>query len=157
MSLEVGNKAPKFKAIANGEKTIKLEDYKGSWLVLYFYPKDDTSGCTKEACGFNENIKQFEKLDANILGVSPDSVKSHEKFIAKYNLNFDLLSDPENEISQKYDAYGEKSMYGRKYMGIIRSTYIIDPKGNIAAAYKNVRVKDHVKKVMQELEQLKSN
>ena len=98
MSLEVGNKAPKFKAIANGEKTIKLEDYKGSWLVLYFYPKDDTSGCTKEACGFNENIKQFEKLDANILGVSPDSVKSHEKFIAKYNLNFDLLSDPENVI-----------------------------------------------------------
>ncbi|MCB0701735.1 MAG: thioredoxin-dependent thiol peroxidase [Candidatus Kapaibacterium sp.] len=156
MAIEIGKKAPAFKAMASGDKEISLKDYEGKWLVLYFYPKDNTSGCTKQACGFSESIKQFEKLDAEILGVSPDSVKSHDNFKEKHNLQFDLLSDPEKEIAAKYDAYGEKSMYGRKYMGIIRSTYIIDPKGKIAAEYKKVKVSGHVEKVMKDLEELKS-
>ena len=156
MAIEIGKKAPAFKAMASGDKEISLKDYEGKWIVLYFYPKDNTSGCTKQACGFSESIKQFEKLDAEILGVSPDSVKSHDNFKEKHNLQFDLLSDPEKEIAAKYDAYGEKSMYGRKYMGIIRSTYIIDPKGKIAAEYKKVKVSGHVEKVMKDLEELKS-
>lgn len=156
MAIEIGKKAPAFKAMASGDKEISLKDYEGKWLVLYFYPKDNTSGCTKQACGFSESIKQFEKLDAEILGVSPDSVKSRDNFKEKHNLQFDLLSDPEKEIAAKYDAYGEKSMYGRKYMGIIRSTYIIDPKGKIAAEYKKVKVSGHVEKVMKDLEELKS-
>ena len=156
MAIEIGKKAPAFKAMASGDKEISLKDYEGKWLVLYFYPKDNTSGCTKQACGFSESIKQFEKLDAEILGVSPDSVKSHDNFKEKHNLQFDLLSDPEKEIAARYDAYGEKSMYGRKYMGIIRSTYIIDPKGKIAAEYKKVKVSGHVEKVMKDLEELKS-
>lgn len=156
MAIEIGKKAPAFKAMASGDKEISLKDYEGKWLVLYFYPKDNTSGCTKQACGFSENIKQFEKLDAEILGVSPDSVKSHDGFKAKYDLHFDLLSDPEKEIATKYDAYGEKSMYGRKYMGIIRSTFIIDPEGKVAAEYRKVKVAGHIEKVMKDLEELKS-
>jgi peroxiredoxin Q/BCP len=156
MAIEIGKKAPAFKAMASGDKEISLKDYEDKWLVLYFYPKDNTSGCTKQACGFSENIKQFEKLDAEILGVSPDSVKSHDGFKAKFDLQFDLLSDPEKEIAAKYDAYGEKSMYGRKYMGIIRSTFIIDPKGKVAAQYKNVKVTGHIEKVMKDLEEIKS-
>lgn len=156
MAIEIGKKAPSFKAMASGDKEISLKDYEGKWLVLYFYPKDNTSGCTKEACSFSENIKQFEELDAQILGVSPDSVKSHDGFKEKFDLKFDLLSDPEKEIAAEYEAYGEKSMYGRKYMGIIRSTFIIDPKGNIAAHYKNVKVTGHIEKVMKDLEELKN-
>ena len=155
MAIEIGKKAPTFKAMASGDKEISLKDYEGKWLVLYFYPKDNTSGCKKEACGFSENIKQFEKLDAEILGVSPDSVKSHDGFKAKYNLQFDLLSDPDKEIATKYGAYGEKSMYGRKYMGIIRSTFIIDPKGKVAAEYRKVKVNGHIEKVMKDLSELK--
>lgn len=156
MTIELGKKAPTFKAMASGDKEISLKDYEGSWLVLYFYPKDNTSGCTKEACGFSENVKQFERLDAEILGVSPDSVKSHDSFKAKYKLQFDLLSDPDKEIATKYGAYGEKSMYGRKYMGIIRSTFIIDPNGKVAKEYRNVKVTGHIAKVMQDLEELKN-
>lgn len=156
MGIEVGNKAPAFKGLIDNEKKVSLSDYKGKWLVLYFYPKDDTPGCTKEACGFTENIKQFEKLDAEIVGVSPDSLESHKKFKDKYKLKFDLISDPDREIATKYEAYGEKNMYGRKTMGIIRSTYIIDPKGNIVARYKNVRVNGHIDKVMKDLEVLKN-
>ncbi|TNE34298.1 peroxiredoxin [bacterium] len=155
MAIEIGKKAPTFKAMASGDKEISLKDYEGKWLVLYFYPKDNTSGCTKEACVFSENIKQFEKLDAEILGVSPDSVKSHDGFKAKYNLQFDLLSDPDKEIATKYGAYGEKSMYGRKYMGIIRSTFIIDPKGKVAEEYRKVKVNGHIEKVMKDLSELK--
>lgn len=155
MAIEIGKQAPTFTAMASGDKEISLKDYEGKWLVLYFYPKDNTSGCTKEACGFSENIKQFEKLDAEILGVSPDSVKSHDGFKAKYNLQFDLLSDPDKEIATKYGAYGEKSMYGRKYMGIIRSTFIIDPKGKVAAEYRKVKVNGHIEKVMKDLSELK--
>lgn len=156
MAIELGKKAPKFKAKANGDKEIALSDYKGQWLVLYFYPKDNTSGCTKQACGFSENIKAFEKLEAAILGVSPDSVKSHDNFIAKHDLKFDLLSDPEKEIATAYDSFGEKKMYGKTYMGIIRSTFIIDPDGKVAAEFKNIRVKGYIEKVMEKLEELKA-
>jgi peroxiredoxin Q/BCP len=156
MGIEIGSKAPAFEGIGNDEKKISLSNYKGKWLVLYFYPKDDTPGCTKEACGFSESIKQFEKLDAEILGVSPDTVQSHNKFREKYKLQFDLLSDPEKEVATKYSAYGEKNMYGRKTMGIIRSTFIIDPSGKIVAHYRNVRVRGHIDKVMQDLEKLKN-
>lgn len=156
MALENGIKAPKFKALANGNKEVKLEDYKGKWLVLYFYPKDNTSGCTKEACGFNDSLSELNKIDAEVLGVSPDSVKSHENFIEKFKLNFDLLSDSEKEIAQTYQAWGEKSMYGRKYMGIIRSTFIINPKQEIAKVYSNVKVNGHVEKVISDLKELQS-
>ena len=148
MAIEIGKKAPAFKGMASGDKEISLKDYAGKWLVLYFYPKDNTSGCTKQACGFSENIKQFEKLDADILGVSPDSVKSHDGFIVKQDLKIDLLSDPEKEIATKYGAYGEKSMYGRKYMGTFRATYVIDEAGKIEHVIKKVKTADHTEQIL---------
>lgn len=154
MALEEGKKAPDFTAKADGDKEVSLSDYKGEWLVLYFYPKDNTSGCTKEACAFTDNIEEFNKINSNVVGVSPDSVKSHDKFKDKHNLAFDLISDPEKEIAKNYEAFGEKKMYGKTYMGIIRSTYIIDPEGTIKKVYPKVRVKGHVEKVMEDLKEL---
>lgn len=154
MALEEGKKAPDFTAKADGDKEVSLSDYKGEWLVLYFYPKDNTSGCTKEACAFTDNIEEFNKINSNVVGVSPDSVKSHDKFKEKHNLAFDLISDPEKEIAKNYEAFGEKKMYGKTYMGIIRSTYIIDPEGTIKKVYPKVRVKGHVEKVMEDLKEL---
>ncbi|OGU93446.1 MAG: alkyl hydroperoxide reductase, partial [Ignavibacteria bacterium RIFOXYB2_FULL_36_7] len=108
------------------EKEISLSDYKGKNVILYFYPKDNTSGCTAEACSFRNDFPKFKKVEAVILGVSPDSVESHKKFAKKYNLNFSLLADEDKEVIKKYDVWKEKSMYGRKYMGVERSTFIID-------------------------------
>ena len=154
MALKEGTKAPEFTAKADGDREISLSDYKGEWLVLYFYPKDNTSGCTKEACGFTENIEEFNKINSKVVGVSPDSVKSHDNFKEKYDLAFDLISDPEKEIAKNFEAFGEKKMYGKTYMGIIRSTFIIDPEGEIKKVYPKVRVKGHVENVMEDLKEL---
>lgn len=155
MQLKKGDIAPEFSAKINGDKTISLADYKGKTLILYFYPKDNTSGCTKEACEFRDSMDELTKENVEVLGVSPDSVSSHEKFIAKHNLNFNLISDPENEISNKYGAYGEKSMYGRKYMGIIRSTFLIDGNGIIQNSWYKVSVTGHVDAVKKAITEMK--
>lgn len=156
--IKTGDKAPSFRAPAwvpgEGEKTIALKDYAGSPVVLYFYPKDDTSGCTAEACDFRDNIRAFNKLGAAVIGISRDPVKSHQKFAQKYDLNFPLVSDEDTKICQAYDVWAQKSMYGRKYMGIDRSTFLIDGKGRIAAFWRNVKVKGHVDAVAEALEAL---
>ena len=148
---EEGKKAPDFKLTDQNEKTISLSDYKGKNVILYFYPKDDTSGCTKEACSFRDDFPKFKKVDAVILGVSPDSVESHKKFAKKYNLNFSLLADEDKEVIKKYDVWKEKSMYGRKYMGVERTTYIIDPEGKIKKIFRKVKVDGHNIEVMEAL------
>jgi peroxiredoxin Q/BCP len=154
--LEVGTKAPEFCLPNQDETEICLRDLKGKWIVLYFYPKDNTPGCTTEACDFTEAMPEFEGLDAIILGVSPDSPKKHRNFIEKKELGITLLSDEEREVLQAYDVWKLKKMCGREYMGVVRTTYIIDPKGNIAEGWTNVRVKGHVEKVKERLKELQA-
>ena len=149
--LEVGKKAPDFSLLNQDEKKISLKDFIGQKVVLYFYPKDDTSGCTKEACSFSDDLPKFSKIDAVILGVSPDSVKSHKKFSEKYKLKFDLLADEEKLVLEKYGVWKEKSMYGRKYMGVERTTFIIDEKGKIKKIFNKVKVEGHNKEVLEAL------
>lgn len=151
--LEVGKKAPDFSLLNQDEKKISLKDYVGQKVVLYFYPKDDTSGCTKEACSFSDDLPKFSKIDAVILGVSPDSVKSHKKFSEKYKLKFDLLADDEKDLVEKYGVWKEKSMYGRKYMGVERTTFIIDEKGKIKKIFNKVKVDGHNKEVLEALKE----
>ena len=152
--IEEGKKAPAFKLKDQNGKTISLNDFNGQNVVLYFYPKDDTSGCTKEACNFRDDLPKFGKLDAVILGVSPDSVESHKKFAAKYKLPFTLLSDEEKNVIKKYDVWKEKSMYGRKYMGVERSTFIIDKKGKIRKIFRKVKVDKHNDEVMNAIKEI---
>lgn len=156
MSLEIGTKAPDFSAEINGGSNIQLKDVLGKWLVLYFYPKDNTPGCTTEACDFRDNMERITGIGANVIGVSPDSVKSHDKFVEKKELNFALVADPEKEICNLYDIIGEKKMYGKTFMGVIRTTYIINPDGEIAYVFDKVRVKGHVDKVIEKIEELQS-
>ena len=151
--LEVGAKAPAFETVdQNGEK-VSLGDFKGKHVVLYFYPKDDTSGCTKEACAFRDTFAEFRELDAEVLGVSVDDERSHKKFAEKYDLPFRLLVDTDKKIVEAYGAWGEKSMYGRKYMGTNRITYVIDPKGRIAAVYPKVKAAEHADEILAFLRQ----
>lgn len=149
--IEVGKKAPEFSLLNQDGKKISLKDYLGKKVVLYFYPKDDTSGCTKEACNFRDEFPKFTKTKAVILGVSPDSVKSHKKFAEKFDLNFDLLADEEKKVVEKYEVWKEKSMYGRKYMGVERTTFIIDEKGKIKTIFNKVKVDGHNKEVLEAL------
>jgi thioredoxin-dependent peroxiredoxin len=149
--LKEGKKAPDFKLKDQNNKTISLSDYSGKNVVLYFYPKDNTSGCTKEACNFRDELPRFGKLDAVVLGVSPDSVDSHKKFAEKYDLPFTLLSDEKKEILNKYGVWKEKSMYGKKYMGVERTTYVINKEGIIKKIFNKVKVEDHNKEVMDAL------
>ncbi len=149
--IKEGNKAPAFKLKNQDGKIISLSDFKGKKVVLYFYPKDDTSGCTKEACSFRDGLPKFGKLNAEILGVSADSVESHKKFAEKYDLPFTLLSDESKKMIQKYGVWKEKSMYGRKYMGIERTTIIIDESGKIKKIFPKVKVSDHDKEVLEAL------
>jgi len=139
--LEIGTDAPDFELVDQDNNKVKLTDYKEKWLVLYFYPKDNTSGCTKEACDFTDLRKDYSTLDAEILGVSPDSIESHKKFISKYDLGIKLASDPEKTVMKKYGAWGLKKNYGREYEGVIRSTYLISPEQKIAASWNNVKVR----------------
>ncbi len=131
-----------------------LRDFKGKWVVLYFYPKDNTPGCTTEACEFTASLPNFSDLNAVILGVSPDSMKKHQNFIAKKDLKITLLSDEEKEVANQYDVWQLKKMCGKEYMGIVRSTFLIDPSGVVRAEWRNVRVKGHVDKVKEELSKL---
>lgn len=146
--LEVGNKAPDFSSTDESGNKVSLKDFKGEKVVLYFYPKDDTTGCTAEACDFRDNFARVKKLGAVVLGVSPDSEKSHTKFKTKYELPFSLLADTEKEIVNAYGVWQEKSMYGRKYMGVVRTTFIIDEKGKITHIFEKVKVKGHVDEVL---------
>mgnify|MGYP005847207667 CR=1 FL=1 len=152
--VDVGQPAPAFNLKDQAGKPHKLADFKGQWLVLYFYPKDDTSGCTKEACAFNASLPQLRKAGAAVVGVSPDDEKSHAKFATKYGLSFTLLADPDKDALQKYGVWQEKSMYGRKYMGVVRTTYLIDPKGKVAARWDKVSVTDHEQAVAAKLAEL---
>ncbi len=155
--LELGQEAPQFCLKNQDEVEICSRDLKGKWIVLYFYPKDNTPGCTTEACDFSANKEAFEDEDAIILGVSPDSAKKHQNFIAKKELSITLLVDDDHSVAKAYGAFGPKKLYGREYEGIIRSTFIIDPNGNIAALWSKVKVKGHVEAVMQKLKELKSS
>lgn len=154
MALKVGDKAPAFKLKNQNGETISLSDLKGKPVVLYFYPKDDTPGCTKEACNFRDEFPKFGKLKAEIIGISVDSVESHKKFADKYKLPFNLLADEKKEIVEKYGVWKEKNMYGKKYMGIERTTFVIDTDGRISKIFPKVKVDDHNKEVMDALKEL---
>ena len=146
---EVGDKAPNFKMPTDGGGEDSLKALKGRKVVLYFYPKDDTPGCTKEACGFRDALPDFSKIDAEIVGVSKDSVAKHDKFKAKFELPFALASDEDGSVCEAYGTWVEKSMYGRKYMGIDRATFLIDGKGVIRGAWRKVKVPGHVEAVLE--------
>jgi len=152
--LKEGNKAPVFSLMNQDKKTAKLSDFKGKWVVLYFYPKDNTSGCTLEAVDFPVASKSFENMNAIILGVSPDSVDSHCKFIDKHNLGIMLLSDPDQKALKAYGVWQKKSMYGKSFMGVVRSTFLIDPDGKIQKIWRKVKVPGHVDEVKQVLKEL---
>jgi peroxiredoxin Q/BCP len=154
MSVEEGRKAPDFTAPTDGGGKLKLSDLSGKPVVLYFYPKDDTPGCTTEACGFRDAMPDFKKLKAQVLGVSKDSVARHDKFKAKYQLPFPLVSDEDGKICDKYGTWIEKSLYGRKYMGIERATFLIDKEGVVRKIWHKVKVAGHVEEVKQALKAL---
>jgi len=154
MALKIGNKAPAFTLEDQQGKKLKLSDFAGQWVVLYFYPKDNTSGCTTEACNFSDNIITFEDINTIVLGVSPDSVKSHINFSAKYDLKITLLSDPDHKVLEKYGVWQKKKMYGREYFGVVRSTFLIDPDGKIAHIWEKVKVAGHVDDVLKKYAEL---
>lgn len=149
--LELGSKAPDFTLPDQDGNERKLSDYKGQKVVLYFYPRDNTPGCTKQACGFTELYPQFLEKGAVVLGISKDSVASHKKFQQKYNLEFTLLSDTEHKVIEMYDVWKEKNMYGKKSMGIVRSTYLIDEEGIIVKAMGKVKAADNPQQMLDEL------
>jgi len=152
--LKEGMKAPAFTAEATGGETISLGDFKGKTVVLYFYPKDSTPGCTREACAFRDAQAQMKKLGAVVLGVSKDSLKSHESFAAKQELNFPLLSDPDRKIIEAYGVWKEKSMYGKTSMGVERSTFLIDGEGKIRKIWRKVKVDGHDEEVLAAIEEI---
>ena len=149
MSVEAGKKAPDFTAPTDSGKKLKLSDLRGKPVVLYFYPKDDTPGCTAEACGFRDALPDFSKIKAQVIGVSKDSVARHDKFKTKYDLPFPLVSDEDGKICEKYGTWVEKSLYGRKYMGIERATFLIDKTGTVAKVWHKVKVPAHVADVLE--------
>ena len=148
MSISEGDKAPTFTLEADGESIINLKNFRGKTVVLYFYPKDSTPGCTKEACDFRDHIQAFTKRNITIIGVSKDSIKRHDNFKAKYELPFTLVSDNDNKVCETYGTWVEKSMYGKKYMGIERSTFLIGPEGIILKVWRKVKVPGHVENVL---------
>lgn len=149
--LKPGSLAPDFTLPSTTGRNVSLHSLRGKKVVLYFYPQDDTPGCTKEACSFRDNMPHFQELDAVVLGISKDSVDSHEAFIKKYGLNFTLLSDGNLSVHRLYDAWRQKEMYGRKFMGTERSTFVIDEKGRIKKIFRKVRVDGHEKQVLEAL------
>jgi len=152
--LTEGMKAPDFTLPASNGQTISLHELQGKHVVLYFYPKDATPGCTTEACDFRDFHPDFQKLDTIVLGVSPDDVKSHDKFTAKHELPFPLLADVDHEVAEQYGVWVLKKMYGREYMGIERSTFLIDKEGTIVRVWKKVKVAGHVQEVLQAVKEL---
>src|SRR5262249_34868522 len=151
---EVGEKAPAFNLPDQSGKPVKLSDYKGKTVVLYFYPKDDTPGCTREACSFRDEHSALEKAGAVVLGVSPDDTSSHARFAGRYKLPFPLLADKDHTVSEKYGAWGDKTLYGRKFKGITRSTFLIDGSGKVARVWPRVKVDGHVEQVREALGEL---
>lgn len=151
MTLKIGDTAPDFTAATDGQGQLTLSDLQGEYVVLYFYPKDDTPGCTKEACAFRDDLSDFNKLNAKIIGVSKDTPAKHDKFKSKYDLPFPLVSDEDGKICDAYGTWVEKSMYGRKYMGIERATFLIDPKGKISEIWRKVKVKNHSEEIREKL------
>lgn len=148
MSLQIGDKVPDFEAKDQDGKTFRIADLKGKKVVLYFYPKDDTPGCTAEACNLRDNYQSLQSQGYEVVGVSSDAEKSHQKFINKYDLPFSLLADTDKKVHEIFDAWGEKSMYGRKYMGTLRKTFIIDEEGKIEDIIEKVKTKDHVSQIL---------
>ena len=156
-AIAVGKKAPAVSLPNQDGKRFSLEDFKGHWVVLYFYPKDDTPGCTAEACEFTSSLKDFERLHAVVLGVSPDTPESHRKFIEKNKLKFQLLSDESHKVLSKYGAWGTKKMYGKSFQGAIRSTVLIDPQGRVVHPWPKVSPKGHAKEVKKRLAELQKS
>jgi peroxiredoxin Q/BCP len=152
--VKIGEPAPKVCLPNETEAEVCLEDFKGKWVVLYFYPKDNTSGCTLEAIDFTTAVSDFAKLGAVIVGVSPDSTKSHQNFISKHHLGINLLSDPEHKTLEDYGAWQKKKLYGREFMGVVRSTFLISPQGQIEYLWPKVKVKGHVDSVKDKLKEL---
>ena len=148
MPIKIGNKAPNFNLPVNGGQTTSLNSLTGKNVIVYFYPKDDTPGCTKEACGFRDAMPDFKKANTVVIGISKDTIEKHEKFISKYDLNFSLASDENNSMCDDYEVWKEKNMYGRKYMGIERSTFLVDGKGILRAEWRKVKVSGHVDEVL---------
>ena len=147
--IDIGRKAPAFTLKDQNGKSHTLKDYAGRYVVLYFYPKDDTSGCTKQACQFRDDLPKFKRSKAVVLGVSPQDVKSKDKFATKHDLNFPLLADLESKVCGKYGVWQEKSMYGKKYMGVVRTTYLIGPDGKVLERWDKVKVAEHADAVLQ--------
>lgn len=156
MMLQIGNDAPNITLKNQDGIEVSLSDFKHQWVVLYFYPKDDTTGCTIQACEFSENIDGFSSLNATIIGVSPDDMTKHQKFIGKYDIAYSLLCDEEHIALKTYEAWGLKQMYGKEYEGVIRSTFIINPDGKIAKLWSNVKSKGHALIVKEELQKLQN-
>lgn len=148
MTITIGDPAPDFTLPTDGNGSVSLSALRGGNVIVYFYPKDDTSGCTAQACGFGESLPHFQDVDATIIGISKDSVASHDKFKAKYKLPFILASDKDSDVTERYGAWTEKNMYGRKYMGIERSTFLIDKQGVVRAVWRKVKVPGHVDAVL---------
>ncbi len=151
--LKEGDKAPGFKAKDQNGEIISLSDYKGKKVILYFYPKDNTSGCTAEACDLNDNYNNWLAKGFDVVGVSPDSEASHLKFIAKHNLGFRLIADTEKEVLQAYGVWGEKKMYGKTYMGVLRTTFVVDEEGKIMKIFTKVKTKEHTAQILDTLDQ----
>ncbi|GAB1453004.1 thioredoxin-dependent thiol peroxidase [Draconibacterium sp.] len=149
--LKAGDKAPMFEGVNQDGKKISLNDFKGKKLILYFYPKDDTPGCTAQSCNLNENYGMWLAKGYEVVGVSPDNEKSHLKFIDKFGLKFNLIADTDHEILETYGAWGEKSMYGKTYMGVLRTTYVIDGNGIIEAVFEKVDTKNHTNQIIESL------
>ena len=149
--LREGDTAPDFELEADNEETIRLSDLRGRSVVLYFYPRDDTSGCTKQACGFRDHLDEFLDLGYTVIGVSPDGIKSHQRFRAKYDLNFRLLADPDHEVAELYGVWGLKKLYGREYEGVLRSTFLIGPDGRIVKSYGKVKPAEHAQELLADL------
>lgn len=154
MKLQTGDPAPDFVLSDQDGVVHRLSDYRGRWVLLYFYPKDDTPGCTKEACAFRDQLPSFDKLRAQVLGVSADSVASHARFAAKYRLSFPLLADQTKEVVQLYGVWGKKRFMGREFKGTMRTSFLIDPDGRIAKVYENVKPERHAEEVIADLEAL---
>ncbi|TBH20030.1 thioredoxin-dependent thiol peroxidase [Thermus thermamylovorans] len=155
--MEPGTAAPDFALPDQEGRTHRLSDYRGRWVVLYFYPKDDTPGCTKEACGFRDRMGDLVALGAVVLGVSADDVESHRRFAEKYGLNFPLLSDPGRQAILAYGAWGKKNLYGKEYEGVLRQTFLIDPEGRIAKVWRKVSPEGHAEEVAEALRALKGS
>ncbi len=155
-NIEIGDPAPAFSLPDQDGRTVRLDDLRGGWVVLYFYPKDDTPGCTTEACEFTDRVADFSGMGATVLGCSPDSRDSHRRFADTHNLKIRLLSDPDHHVMEAYGAWGEKKLYGKTSVGVIRSTVIIDPDGRVAHRWKRANAKGHAAKVRERLDTLRS-